>query len=347
MLFCQGSCAAVSCAGRSSTLPSTAGELDDRVHERGTAILPPGDADLLDDRLDDLHLGDVVDAVVLELLGRQERKTESSLHHVEPDGGIFGVADDVRLKAGVPAGVAAELKGNLAGLVEDEALVFQLPQADVFPSGKRMRFRNGQRVAVLAEFVELQRRGQTRDRAVHESDVERVLVELLDEVVGAALDNVHVDAGVAREKGREHPAEVDALQARDDPDVELALAQPGEAVHLRLQSAHALQDLLGAQDEFLSRLRECDGVRVAHEQRYAQFLFQLGDLLRQGWLADVAGLRGQREFPVLRHRQYILQRKKFHGLHFPCDLRQSPLPLFSSSIIESGAPVKPLFLSLV
>ena len=56
---------------------------------------------------------------------------------------------------------------------------------------------------------------------------------------------------------------------------------------------------------------------------------------------------GRAEGTPSRHRQYILQRKKFHGLHFPCDLRQSPLPLFSSSIIESGAPVKPLFLSLV
>lgn len=62
-----------------------------------------------------------------EVLRGQKGHPKPALDHVEAGGGTAGAADDVRLKARPAAGGEAQLRGHLAGLVENEVLPPQLP----------------------------------------------------------------------------------------------------------------------------------------------------------------------------------------------------------------------------
>ena len=87
----------------------SAGKADQRGHKRGEVVVPPGDADFLDDRLLKPDAADAGDRMRIEFLGGQEGEAQSALHHIERGGGAGGTADDVRLEAGLPAGGKAEL----------------------------------------------------------------------------------------------------------------------------------------------------------------------------------------------------------------------------------------------
>lgn len=58
----------------------------------------------------------------VEVLRGQKGHPKPALDHVKGGGGAAGAADDVRLKARPAAGGEAQLRGHLAGLVENEVL---------------------------------------------------------------------------------------------------------------------------------------------------------------------------------------------------------------------------------
>ncbi len=71
-----------------------------------------------------------------EVLRGEEGHPQAAPDHVQPGGGTAGPADDLGLEARPAAGGEAQLRGHLAGLVEDEVLPPQLPQADVLTTGQ-------------------------------------------------------------------------------------------------------------------------------------------------------------------------------------------------------------------
>lgn len=96
----------------------------------------------------------------VEVLRGQKGHPKPALDHVKGGGGAAGAADDVRLKARPAAGGEAQLRGHLAGLVENEVLPPQLPQADLLTTGQGVDTGDCQGVVILPQLDELQAGGQ-------------------------------------------------------------------------------------------------------------------------------------------------------------------------------------------
>ena len=98
----------------------------------------------------DANLNKLVNMPVAELLRGEKGDPQISLYHIQADGRIFGVADNIRLEPGVAAGAEAQLEGDLAGLVEDKALVLQFGQPDAAALGEGMGLGDGEGVVVAS-----------------------------------------------------------------------------------------------------------------------------------------------------------------------------------------------------
>lgn len=179
---------------------------------------------------------------------------------------------------------------------------------------------------VLPQLDELQAGGQLGQGAVEKGQIHLPVQQQLQQPVGPLLNDVHRDVGVTAAEGGEHAAEVDALEAGDDAQVEGALAQPGIEGHLSLKGLGTLKDLPGPENKILARLRQGGTPRIAGEEGHPQLLLQLGDLLGQGGLSHVAGLGRQGKIPRIGHGKHIAKRVKFHMVSCLRSMGWPPVP---------------------
>jgi hypothetical protein len=158
--------------------------------------------------------------------------------------------------------------------------------------------------------------GRRRPGRPDECQVERAGVHLVDQVVGGALDQRHLDARV----GAVEPGQ-GVEQAGDRAGGDHAHGQPApeEGVHVVHRLADGVgrgQRRPGVREHRLARRREGHGAAGPVEQLGPQLAFELADLGADPRLADVGPLGRPGEVGLLGDRHHVGQLAKVHDHRF-------------------------------
>ena len=205
--------------------------------------------------------------------------------------------------------------GAEAGREVHERLVGQVRQLHRPPPGQPVPGRYGEHLRHLQQLP----RGQlTRHAAradTEEADLDVTVAQAGDDT-GRALGldaQLQLDVLVAAPELARRGRQVDQPEARQQPDPDRA-AHPG---------AEFVDDVPGALDRVHHRQRlrqqrrtglgQYDALRRPLEQRHLQIAFERRDRRAHRTLHDVQPPRRERETPLVRHRDEVLQLPKLHA----------------------------------
>jgi len=194
---------------------------------------------------------------------------------------------------------------------EHEPLLVQLDHADALPRGHRMVVRDDEHHLLVVERLEPEI--GLRARPIGDADVELAGVQRRDDLVGGELVDPHLHGRMAAEEDR------DAV--RDQADVEgvrrTDAHPPREPATARAQRRDALVDLAQCArrvgEEQLARLGRHHLAADALEERLADLLLELADLVRERRLGDVDVRRGAREAQAVGQGHEVAQVSQLHG----------------------------------
>ena len=201
--------------------------------------------------------------------------------------------------AGAEAGGLAEGHGFLKGAdaggagIEDEGFGAERGEGDALPGGERMTGGKDGDEGLGEEGFHVEM--VLRVGIAEETDVEGAIVEAFEDAGGEGLLQLEVDLREALANGAEEGWETGEHGGADEADVERAELAGGDLAHFGHVARDGLEDVARAIEVDGTGGGEADGARGAKEERIAEDLFKLADLLGERRLRKMQAQGGAAE----------------------------------------------------
>ncbi len=124
-------------------------------------------------------------------------------------------------------------------------------------------------------------------------------VQARRDLLGLALGERQLDLGVLGTKERDGKRHQRRARGRERRHAQLATAQAGDRLHVRLRCGYPPEDPLGVSEQGFAGRRQADAARQALDERDAGLSLECRDLLRDGGLGvgELLGGSGDRALP--------------------------------------------------
>ena len=244
---------------------------------------------------------------------RQDRDAKSPSDQPPDAPALVGLEEDLRREPRLVGGADQQFAQPRPFAVADELLMLEVDHPDLPATGERVVLR--QHDDELLHQNLLQRQAVALDALGdgQESEVEHVDAQHLRERVAVVLANGQLDLRMQLMEARDHQRDIDRPHRVHRPERHVAGLDPAHAIELLARRFELGQHTTGPRDQQVAGVGDRDPPRGAFDERQAELLLELLDLLRERGLGDVLPLRRTGEALFVGKRDQVPELAQFHS----------------------------------